>query len=102
MSNIPPDPGAIRAARKDAHLTQAEAAEVVSVSLATWRRWEAGSHPMPSGLFDLFLIVTKPGHASSRMTTAAAEDIRQRLDALIRDAIACRRQVARHTSDVEA
>lgn len=52
----PPLPSAIRAARKAARLTQAQAAELVSVALSTWGKWEAGTHRMPQATFEMFLI----------------------------------------------
>lgn len=54
ISPIPPTPTEIRAARKTVRLTQAEAAEVVSVSQATWKKWEAGVHRMPPASFHAF------------------------------------------------
>ncbi|WP_373320248.1 helix-turn-helix domain-containing protein [Gluconacetobacter sacchari] len=44
----------MRAARKAVRLTQAEAAEVVSVCQATWKKWEAGVHRMPPASFHAF------------------------------------------------
>ena len=37
-----PTPQQIRKTRKDAGLTQKQAAELVHVSMRQWRRWEAG------------------------------------------------------------
>lgn len=96
MSNTP-RPQAIRAARKEARLTQTEAAEVVSVSLSTWSRWEAGTCPMPTGLYDLFLIVTNQERGQAQAITSG-DDIIKTVDALIRDAIALRQRIVRHTA----
>lgn len=55
----PPSPFQIRAARKAAQLTQAQAAEVVySPSYRTWQDWERGETPMPIGLWELFMLKT--------------------------------------------
>jgi transcriptional regulator with XRE-family HTH domain len=56
---IPPSPATIRTARKAARLTQKQAAELVSVSLSTWGKWEAGTHRMPASTFEMFLIKTQ-------------------------------------------
>lgn len=55
----PPLPSSIRTARKAARLTQAQAAELVSVALSTWRKWEAGTHRMPPTAFEMFQIRTQ-------------------------------------------
>jgi DNA-binding transcriptional regulator YiaG len=51
-----PSAAEIKAARKKANLTQAEAAELVHALERSWRYWEAGSVHMPTGLWELFLI----------------------------------------------
>lgn len=54
-----PLPPSILAARHKAGLTQAQAAEVVhSPSYRTWQDWELGKAPMPTGLWELFLLKT--------------------------------------------
>lgn len=50
----PPDPAEVRDARTAAGLTQVEAADLVHTSERLWRYWEAGTHRMPPGLFELF------------------------------------------------
>ncbi|MBB2164677.1 helix-turn-helix domain-containing protein [Gluconacetobacter sp. 1b LMG 1731] len=82
-----PRPQAIRSARATSGLTQTEAAEIVFVSLATWARWEAGTCPMPRGLYDLFLINT------NQREVVCERGVLQGLDALISDAIALRRKI---------
>ncbi|WP_366918410.1 helix-turn-helix domain-containing protein [Acetobacter senegalensis] len=56
---MPPAPSSIRTARKSAGLTQAQAAETVSVAISTWRKWEAGTHRMPPPSFEMFLLKTQ-------------------------------------------
>lgn len=52
-----PTPEQIRAARKAAGLTQAEAASLVhAASYRTWQDWEAGRRPMPLMAWELFCI----------------------------------------------
>lgn len=51
-------------ARKDAGLTQTQAAELVGYTLRAWQGWEAkegtkAHRKMPSAVFELFLIKTK-------------------------------------------
>ena len=72
-----PSPLQIRAARKVAGITQAQAAEVVhSHSYRTWQDWERGETAMPVGLWELFLLKTgqmklavASGEASSKEPT---------------------------------
>lgn len=52
----PPEPAAIRDARKAAGLTQEQAGALVYASGRLWRYWEAGEHRMPPGLWELFQI----------------------------------------------
>lgn len=49
----------IKRARNAAGLTQAEAADVVHVSVDTWRKWEQGS-PMNLAAWELFTMKVKP------------------------------------------
>ena len=49
-----PNPNQVLEARSKAGLTQTQAAELVSVDLRTWQRWEAGDYPMHPGLWELF------------------------------------------------
>ncbi|MBB2164681.1 helix-turn-helix domain-containing protein [Gluconacetobacter sp. 1b LMG 1731] len=63
----PPPPAAIRAARRSARLTQTQAGRIVSVTQSTWKRWEAGRHPMPPASFNLFQILTDPNSAISTL-----------------------------------
>ena len=82
-----PEPHAIRSARTTSGLTQTEAAQTVFVSLVTWARWEAGTCPMPRGLYDLFMIKTDPSEI------VCEQSILRGLDALISDAIALRKKI---------
>ncbi|MFT8921082.1 hypothetical protein [Acetobacter sp.] len=82
-----PEPHAIRSARATSGLTQTEAAQTVFVSLVTWARWEAGTCPMPRGLFDLFMIKTNQGEI------VCEQSVLRGLDALISDATALRSKV---------
>lgn len=49
----------IRAARKQAGLSNREAAQLVHVNERTWRRWEAGARQMPANAWELFRIKLK-------------------------------------------
>ncbi len=57
-----PSPNAvtITKARHDRRLTQTQAANLVGVTLRSWQSWESGQHKMPSGLWELFQIKTRP------------------------------------------
>ena len=50
----------IQQARKDAGLTQVQAAELVYSTRRTWQDWEYGVSPMHPAIWELFLIKTKP------------------------------------------
>lgn len=57
-----PTPQQIETARRNASLTQKQAADLVGVKLITWQRWEgktARKTAIPAGLWELFLIKTK-------------------------------------------
>ncbi|WP_291366191.1 helix-turn-helix domain-containing protein [Acetobacter sp. UBA5411] len=82
-----PEPHTIRSARATSGLTQAEAAQTVFVSLVTWARWEAGTCPMPPGLFDLFMIKTNQNEI------ICEQSVLRGLDDLISDAIALRKKI---------
>ncbi|MDN7350017.1 helix-turn-helix domain-containing protein, partial [Acetobacter senegalensis] len=77
----------IRSARATSGLTQTEAAQTVFVSLVTWARWEAGTCPMPPGLFDLFMIKT------NQTEIVCEQSVLRGLDDLISDATALRRKI---------
>ena len=49
-----PEPEEIRTARRDAGLTQTEAAQLIHSTLRTWQDWEAGNARMHPGLWELF------------------------------------------------
>lgn len=51
-----PAPAQIKATRKDAGLTQAEAAKLVYCSREAWSKWEVGSNQMPRAYWELFKI----------------------------------------------
>ncbi|HEY1035566.1 MAG TPA: helix-turn-helix domain-containing protein [Pseudoxanthomonas sp.] len=51
-----PAPADIRDARVRSGITQAEAADMVHTSDRNWQYWEAGRHPMPLGLWELFQL----------------------------------------------
>lgn len=51
-------PDAIRDARKDAGLTQRDAAALVSSTARAWGAWEAGFRAMPPAKFALFMMLT--------------------------------------------
>lgn len=48
----------IRQARKQAGLTQSQAAELIHASAAGWRKWESGAREMHGAFWELFLIKT--------------------------------------------
>jgi len=54
MSN--PTPEEIKQARKDAGLTQTQAAALIDKTLSAWQRWEYGQRRMDTALFELFNI----------------------------------------------
>lgn len=56
--NDNPTAATIKKKRKQAGLTQTEAATLVCSSLRTWQQWEAGDRRMHAGLWQLFLIKT--------------------------------------------
>jgi len=56
MSN--PTPEEIKQARKDAGLTQTQAAALIDKTLSAWQRWEYGQRRMDTALFELFNIKT--------------------------------------------
>lgn len=51
----PPDRKLIRDARAFAGLTQAQAAQLVHVTVRTWQMWEAGQSVMRPGYWSLFV-----------------------------------------------
>ncbi len=51
-----PTPAEIKQSRKDAGLTQTQAAALIGKTLSAWQRWEYGSRKMDSALFELFTI----------------------------------------------
>jgi putative transcriptional regulator len=53
-----PDPMNITQARKQAGLTQTQAAELIYKGLRTWQQWERGDRDMDPALFELFLLKT--------------------------------------------
>ncbi len=52
-------PAELRAARLAAGLSQAKAAQLMGYSLGAWRKWEAGTRPIPAKLLHFFLMETK-------------------------------------------
>ncbi len=51
-----PSPGQIRAARLEAGLTQAQAADLINATASAWESWEQGLRRMHPGLWELFRI----------------------------------------------
>jgi DNA (cytosine-5)-methyltransferase 1 len=51
-----PDPANIIKTRKEAGLTQTEAAALIHCSMRAWQKWEAGERTMHPAFWDLFLI----------------------------------------------
>ncbi|NHO55018.1 helix-turn-helix domain-containing protein [Acetobacter estunensis] len=54
----PPEPETVRAAREEAGLTQAEAAQLVHATLNAWQKWESGDRKMQAATWELFQIKT--------------------------------------------
>ena len=52
----PPTPEEIRKIRKNAGMTQAEAATIVHSALRSWQQWEAGDRQMHPAFWELFKI----------------------------------------------
>jgi DNA-binding transcriptional regulator YiaG len=52
----PPTKEEIRAARKAAGITQAEAANLIHHKLRNWQRWEYGENTMHPALWELFRL----------------------------------------------
>lgn len=61
-----PSSDEVKAVRKNAGLTQAEAGRVVYVSERGWQNWELEGAKMPPGLYELFLLKTKQARKSSK------------------------------------
>jgi len=59
-----PAPAEIRASRRAAGLTQAEAAALVMVSPRTWPKWEQGERQMPASTWLLWQLRTR-GHVAA-------------------------------------
>ena len=51
-----PTPEEIKQARKDASLTQSQAAALLYKSCRAWQKWESGEARMGKAMFELFLI----------------------------------------------
>lgn len=54
-----PTPEEIKQARKDAGLTQTQAAELIYKSCRAWQQYEKGDREMDKAFFELFMIKTK-------------------------------------------
>lgn len=63
-----PLPGAIRAARAAAGLTQTAAGALVYSSLGAWQQWKAGLRRMHPALWELFNIKTAEMRGKERIT----------------------------------
>ena len=51
-----PTPEEIKQARKDAGLTQPQAAALLYKSCRAWQKWESGDARMDKAMFELFMI----------------------------------------------
>jgi DNA-binding transcriptional regulator YiaG len=51
-----PLPEQIKQSRKDARLTQTQAAALIYKTCRAWQKWEAGEIKMDAAFFELFLI----------------------------------------------
>jgi len=54
-----PTPVEVHQMRKDAGLTQPQAAAVVYTTVRSWQNWESGEKRMHPGLFELFKLKTQ-------------------------------------------
>jgi putative transcriptional regulator len=54
-----PTAAEIKQRRLDSGLSQVTAAQMVQVTVSTWRAWEYGQNPIHPGLWELFLLKTK-------------------------------------------
>jgi len=54
-----PRPLDIKEVRKEAKITQPEAAALVHADIRTWQRWESGEIKMHPGMWELFKIKVK-------------------------------------------
>jgi putative transcriptional regulator len=61
----PKDAKALAAARESSGLAQAQAADVLGISVRTWQEWEQGRRPVPGMALELFKI--KTGQVKARM-----------------------------------
>ena len=51
-----PTPQQLKQTRKEAGLTQTQAADVLNKTLRTWQYWESGTVPMDPNLYELFIM----------------------------------------------
>jgi len=61
MNDESPTPEQIRAARKAAGLTQAEAGQAIHATRRAWQAWELGTNRMHPAFWELFKIKTEDG-----------------------------------------
>lgn len=54
--SLPPAPEDVFSARKNAGLTQAQAADLIHSGRRAWQEWESGNRRMHPGLWELFNI----------------------------------------------
>lgn len=54
-----PTPEQIKQARKEAVLTQTQAAKLVHCDLRAWQKWEGAERKMHAAMWELFLIKTQ-------------------------------------------
>jgi len=54
-----PTPEQIKQARKEAGLTQTQAADLIYKSCRAWQQYEKGDREMDKALFELFMLKTK-------------------------------------------
>lgn len=51
-----PTAAEIKQCRTEHDLSQGAAAQMVQVTVSTWRAWEYGQNPMPPGYWELFAL----------------------------------------------
>jgi len=67
---IHPHPESVRAARRAAGMTQAEAAELVYRTERNWQQWEGGERAMDPALWELFILKVNKLYRAGKLKAA--------------------------------
>ena len=65
MEAFIPTPDEIAAARHKAGLTVVQCAALVHVTRGAWHKWENGDRPMPTGMWELFVLKTRDDYQAT-------------------------------------